>query len=208
MSSREALRVLTLEQVLNFRSQLITIKSYCPNTIINGARTLYRTAPKQYLCELCRSGETYYLRRIFDDKILHVTRPEVFIFVVLPSHPTQVFCVQQIIQRTIHEVNSMGYSPELLMGHTSITRNSPVLYAGQLVLEKDSLFAWDNNSGHYLPNSFLHEINFLPPVKHLLPAGKMVNYEDTGGAAYVYLEATGKIDEPWVDRPIVQVRGR
>ncbi|MCW7554634.1 hypothetical protein NX722_18820 [Endozoicomonas gorgoniicola] len=200
--------MLTLEQVLNFRSQLFIIESGCPNMIINGARTLYRTAPKQYLCELCRSGETYYLRRTCDDKILHVTRPEVFIFVVLPSYPTKVFCVQQIIQRTIDEVNTMDYSPELLMGHTSITRNSPVLYAGQVVLENDSMFAWDNNSGHYRPDSFLHEINFLPPVKHLLPADKMVDYEDTGGAAYVYLEATGQINEPWVDRPIVRVPGR
>ncbi|UYM14611.1 hypothetical protein [Endozoicomonas euniceicola] len=180
--------MLTLEQVLNFRSQLTTIESGLP--------TLYKIAPKRVLCELCRSGETYYLRRTFDDKILHVTLPEVFIFVVLLSHPTQVFCAQGIVNSTSDEIYLMKYPPVLVLGHTSITRNSPVLYAGQLVLENDSMFAWDNCSGHYQPTSVLHESNFLPPVKHLLPVSKMVSFED-GGAGYVYLKATGKINEPW-----------
>ena len=180
--------MLTLEQVLDFSFRLSEIECLDPE--------LQQIAPKRVLCELCRSGETYYLRRTFDSKILHVTLPHIFIFVVLPSRPAQVFCVQGINESTSDEIDSMNFPPEFVLGHTSITRDSPVLYAGQVVLENDSLFAWDNHSGHYKPASTLHENNFLPPVKHLLPLRKMVRYED-GGAGYAYLKAQGKINEPW-----------
>lgn len=184
--------MLTLKQVLAFRLQLSRLESVEPE--------LQQVAPKRVLCELYRSGETYYLRRTFDNQILHVTLPSVFIFVVLPSHPTQVFCVQGINESTSDEIDSMHFLPEFVLGHTSITRNSPVLYAGQLILENDRLFAWDNFSGHYRPDSFLHEVNFLPPVKHLLPLHKMVPYEE-GGAGKAYLVATRNVNKPWA-RPV------
>lgn len=125
--------MLTLEQVLDFRSRLVTIESVCPK--------LFDVAAKRLLSELCRTGETYYLRRLSDNQILHVTLPKVFTFVVLPSRPTQVLCIQQVFENTRDEIDSMHYPRFSVMGHTSITRNSPVLYAGQLVLENDSLFA-------------------------------------------------------------------
>ena len=180
--------MLTIEQVLAFRLQLSRLESV--------ESELQKVAPRRVLCELCRSGETYYLRRTFDNQIIHVTFPHVFIFVVLPSHPTQVFCVQGINKSTSDEIDSMNFPPEFILGHTSISRNNPVLYAGQLVLENDRLFAWDNFSGHYRPDSFFHEVNFLPPVKHLLPQHKMAPYED-GGAGKAYLEAAGKANEWW-----------
>ena len=179
--------MLTLEQVLDFRSQLVTLKNLFPE--------LQVVARKRLLSELCRSGETYYLRRLSDNRIHHVTLPKVFIFVVLPSRPTQVLCIQQISEYTRDEIYLMRVRRFSIMGHASITRNSPVLYAGQLVLENNSLFAWDNCSGHYEPAPDLHERNFLPPVKHLLPSHKMVRFdadEDVDPVREAYYKSKGR----------------
>ncbi|MET4695361.1 hypothetical protein [Endozoicomonas lisbonensis] len=156
--------MLTLEQVLNFRRRMVRLPCLDPE--------MDRIAPKRLLFELCRSGETYFLKRTFDEKIVHVRSGKVFVFVVLASRPTQVFCVPAYSNSTADEINFRNFPPELELGHTSITRASPVFYAGEFVLEKSELFAWDNESGHYKPTRYSHEINLLPPVKHLLPLRK------------------------------------
>ena len=160
--------MLTLEQVLAFRQRMVRLECLDPEMDF--------VPPKRLLFELCRSGETYYLKRTFDGKIFHVRSGKVFVFVVLASRPTQVFCVPAFNKSTAEEVNVRNFPLEFELGHTSITRTSPVFYAGELVLENGSLFAWDNESGHYKPPCYTHEINFLPPVKQLLPSNKWASH--------------------------------
>ncbi|MET4692622.1 hypothetical protein [Endozoicomonas lisbonensis] len=168
--------MLSLEEVLEARRDLWELDCLDPG--------LDKVAPKRLLFELCRSGEVYYLKRTFDEKIVHVHVWQVFIFVVLVSRPTQVFCVPLYNRSTTEEINFWNFPPTFELAHTSITRTSQVYYAGELVLEKDSLFGWDNHSGHYKPGTFMHRENFLPPVKHLLPVSK---YKLGAGAEGAYL---------------------
>ena len=156
--------MLTLGQVLAFRYQMVMLE--CLNPRMN------KVAPKRLLFELCRSGETYYIKRTFDNKVFQIYSWKVYIFVVLASHPTQVFCVPKYNKSTNYETNFLNFPPAFTLGHTSITRKSPVFYAGEFVLENTNLFAWDNRTGHYKTPDDAHEINFLPPVKHLLPLHK------------------------------------
>ncbi|MET4695359.1 hypothetical protein [Endozoicomonas lisbonensis] len=156
--------MLTLEQVMSFRDQMFMLE--CLNPVMS------RIAPKRLLFELCRSGEIYYLKRTSDNKVFQIYSWKVYIFVILASRPTQVFCVPKYNKSTNDEINFLNFPSAFTLGHTSITRKSPVFYAGELVLENTKLFAWDNRSGHYKTPDDAHKINFLPPVKHLLPLHK------------------------------------
>ena len=49
-------------------------------------------------------------------------------------------------------------------GHTAITRGADVYFAGEIAIENGAIKEWNNDSGHYRPDTVLH-----PQARNLLP---------------------------------------
>ncbi|MEY8713253.1 hypothetical protein [Mangrovibacter phragmitis] len=87
-----------------------------------------------------------------------------FIFVVLVSEPGTVYC-GKILDMLTHTVDM---EPFYIDGHTSLSNNQAVLFAGEMHFVNAALTSWSNRSGHYLPPSHLRT-NLLPHIRLLLP---------------------------------------
>ncbi|MDD7805444.1 MAG: hypothetical protein PUP46_07775 [Endozoicomonas sp. (ex Botrylloides leachii)] len=129
-----------------------------------------------------KSGEHYYLLPcpIFKENYVNgkfvywhcppIIDSHMYIFVILPEYPCSVFVGTET-----------AYSPHYqycLDGHTSISLNLDVLYAGSLRFQQSKLLAWSNMSGHYKPESSDRFKQLTPNVKRILPEEKFYNLRD------------------------------
>jgi insecticidal toxin complex protein TccC len=89
-----------------------------------------------------------------------------FFYAILAHDPGRVYCCAI-------RLGGKGRS----YGHTSLTREADVLYAGDIFLRSGKLESWTNGSGHYKPSQALRHTNLIPAVKRLLPEALFSDYQ-------------------------------
>lgn len=149
-----------LNSIFIQRAKMKAIKSFLP---------LQRPAESAQILELRKLSENdYFFSPLVPERKITLPRPHGrFIFVIPSFSPGRVFCGVPDGYRTFA---SDVIKP--IQGHTSICLDKEVLFAGELDFTNGVLKSWSNNSGHYMPEAKLIDINFIPAVKLLLPKVK------------------------------------
>ncbi|UYM17970.1 hypothetical protein [Endozoicomonas euniceicola] len=113
-----------------------------------------------------KNGEQYYLlpSPMFEARDVAVPRLHDgrLLYAILAMFPQQVMVAPDVY----HE---RYYLDMCVEGHSSITMEQNVFYAGEMSFHRRRLMKWNNSSGHYKPQGQLRYSQLTPNVRRLLP---------------------------------------
>ena len=113
-----------------------------------------------------KNGKEYYLLPSPMFETSDVTVPYLhdgrLLYAVLAMYPQQVLVAPDVYQEE--------YDLDMcVVGHTSITMQQNIFYAGEMIFSRRRLMKWNNSSGHYKPQAQLRYSQLTPNVRRLLP---------------------------------------
>lgn len=130
----------------NKKIEMVIGKSYQPRLTADKIFTL-----KKY-------GTDYFIREVAHGRL---NRAEGFYFFIIPiNSPYEILCGELISGTEGRRQN--------IEGHTSLTGESQVYFAGMMKFTQGKLIFWNNGSGHFMPKPE-QRYYFLPHIQLLLP---------------------------------------
>lgn len=124
-----------------------------------------KSAYPEQIFELKKQDDKYYFIPTAKGVKKAPVAEGIFAFVIVPDDPDRIYCGMQ----NGVDLKGKKYPRLCVEGHTSLTDNKPVLFAGGLLFKNDKLEFWNNGSGHYRPDAELRFTNFSSNVHGLLP---------------------------------------